>query len=152
MRDTSLTTAVVAVLLLFSTPSRCSIWRRPEPAGTPARSALDTVTHHNPQTSDRSLSTTHHNPSNPSELSPQSAAAWLQQASDPAHVFKLGCTEDDTSGWVDNCDILASSQQHKLQLSALLTVCQLQSSTQAHIPLECRAWLDGQAEVGRCIE
>lgn len=165
-----LVTAALAVLLLLHTaPVCCSPWRKAHPdsdQGVNKALAKKQAPHRSTQPS--------HEPAtaSPSSLSSLSASlsdtdtsssgnafevlqrmtAWLKQASDPSSAHKLSCSSDALSTWTDDCDALSASEEHRTQLSALLTICHHQRNSKASIPIDCLEWLQGNLEVDTCVE
>lgn len=158
-------TAALAVLLLHHTaPACCSPWRRSQPdsdQGVNKALARKQASHRSPQPS--------HEPTSSSSLSPslsdtdtpssgnafevlQRMTAWLKQASDPSSLHKLSCSSDALSSWTDDCDALSASEENRIQLSALLTICHHQRNSKASIPIDCLEWLQGNVEVDTCVE
>lgn len=145
-----------ASLLLFVRPSFCSPWRR---AGrpfadreAPSYSADNTVETAPPPSQRHSSSS----PSNPvpgdvSEVLLRTKA-WLKDAADPSTFDELACSDEAISSWTDRCDDLAGSEDHKMQLATLLTICQHRRSSKANVPVECVEWLDERGPLDTCVE
>lgn len=77
---------------------------------------------------------------------------WLAAAADPSQLFKLACTSDATSSWIDHCDVVAASEDLKMQMATLLTICQHQRVSKASVPTECTEWLEGLSGIVACSE
>lgn len=147
-------------LLLLTTPAVCSPWRVAERFKT-----SEVLASHSAETS--AQATTPSSPSTPSPPNllssssdpPSDSAevllltkAWLNAAADPSRLYKLACSEEATSSWTDNCDSLAGSEHRKMQMAALLTICQHQRTSRASVPEECTEWLQARGAIEPCVE
>ena len=143
-------------LLLLTTPAVCSPWRvaeRFKSSGHSSETAAQATISSSPS------SPLHMNSaSSPSQPLADSAEvllltkAWLNAAADPSQLYKLACSDEATSSWTDDCDSLAGSEHRKMQMAALLTICQHQRTSRTSVPEECSEWLQGRGAVEPCVE
>ena len=79
-----------------------------------------------------------------------SAEQWMRGASASKNAFE--CLGSTVRGWSGRCDQLSESDTKRMELAAVLTVCEIRSVQSFSVPRECLDWSEQANLIGGCIE